>query len=60
MTDLDNGLGLGYFKHLPEQDETAVNDVTGLLVREREIIFVGQEGLVRSGGVWFLRTWRIN
>jgi hypothetical protein len=50
MTHLDNGFGLGYFKHLPEQDEAAVNDVTGLLVREREIILVGQEGLVRSGG----------
>jgi len=50
MMHLDNGLGLGYFKHLPEQDEAAVNDVTGLLVREREIILVGQEGLVRSGG----------
>lgn len=50
MTHLDNGLGLGYFKHLPEQDEAAVSDVTSLLVREREIILVGQEGLVRSGG----------
>jgi hypothetical protein len=34
MTHLDNGLGLGYFKHLPEQDEATVNDVTSLLVRE--------------------------
>jgi hypothetical protein len=50
MTHFDNGLGLGHFKHLPKQDETAVNDVTDLLVVEGEIVLVGQEKLVGSGG----------
>ena len=34
MMHLNNCLKLGYFKHLPEQDEAAANDVTGLLIRE--------------------------
>ena len=60
MMHLDNGLGLGYFNYLPEQNEAAVSNVTSLLVREQEIILVGQEGLVRSGGDVVLRTWKTN
>jgi len=50
MTDLDDGFGLGDFKHLVKQDQTAVYDVTGLLVLEREIVLVSKERLVGSGG----------
>ena len=56
MTHFDNGLGLGHFKHLPKQDETAVNDVTDLLVVEGEIVLVGQEKLVGSGGAVILKN----
>jgi hypothetical protein len=50
MTDLDDGFGLGDFKHLAKQDQTAVYDVTGLLVLEREIVLVSKERLVGSSG----------
>ncbi len=50
MTDFNNGFGLGDLKHFTKQDQTAVSNITGLLVLEQEIVLVGKEGLVRSGG----------
>ncbi len=50
MTDLDGGFGLGDFKHLAKQDQTAVYGVTSLLVLEREIVLVSNERLVGSSG----------
>ena len=49
MTDFNNGFGLGDLKHLAKQDQTAVSNITSLLVLEQEIVLVGKEGLVRSG-----------
>ena len=50
MTDLDDGFVLGDFKHLTKQDQTAVYDITGLLVLEPKIMLVSKERLVGSGG----------
>ena len=54
MTDFDDGFGLGDFKHLAKQDQTAVVNVPGLLVLEREIVLVSKERLVGSGGYMVL------
>jgi len=54
MTDFDDSFRLRDFKHLAKQDQTAVVNVTGLLVLEREIVLVSKERLVGSGGYMVL------
>ena len=50
MTDFNDSFGFGDLKHRPKQDQTAVSNITGLLVLEQEIMLVCEEGLVGSGG----------
>ena len=50
VMDLEDHLGLGHLKHLPEKNKPTVYHVASLLIFEREVLLVSKEGLVGGCG----------